>query len=65
MSKREKGRTWWETENERVKEEYKNTTKEGKFENEEERVRGIKERKREKRKGTKTYIASIFSSNKV
>jgi hypothetical protein len=41
MSKREKGRTWWETENERVKEKYKNTTKEGKFENEEERVRGI------------------------
>jgi hypothetical protein len=34
MSKREKVRTWWETENERVKEEYKNMTKEGKFENE-------------------------------
>jgi hypothetical protein len=61
MSKRVKGRTWWETAYERVKEEYKNTTKEGKIENEEESVRGIKERKREKRKGTKTYIASIFS----
>ena len=61
MSKREKGRPWWETENERVKEEYKTTTKEGKFENEEERVRGIKERRRGKRKGTKICIASIFS----
>ena len=50
MSKREKGRTWWEIENGRVKEEYKKTTKEGKFENEKERVRGIKERKRENRK---------------
>jgi translation initiation factor IF-1 len=49
MSKREKGRTGWETENERVKEKYKNTTIEGEFENEEERVRGIKGRKREKR----------------
>jgi hypothetical protein len=48
MSRREEGRTWWETENERIEEEYKNTTKEGKFENEEERVRGINERKREK-----------------
>ena len=58
------GRPWWETENERVKEEYKTTTKEGKFENEEERVHGIIERKREKRekrKGTKICIASIFS----
>ena len=53
MSKREKGRTWWETENERVKEEYKNTTKEGKLEKEEERVREIKERKREKGKKKK------------
>ena len=42
MSKREKGKTWWETAYERAKEEYKNTTKEGKFKNEEERVRGIK-----------------------
>jgi hypothetical protein len=50
MSRRQKGRTWWETANERVKEEYKNTTKEGKFENEEERVRGIEDMKREKRK---------------
>ena len=41
MSKREKGRTWQETENERVKKEYKNKTKDGKFEKEEERVRGI------------------------
>jgi hypothetical protein len=50
MSRRQKGRTWWETANERVKEEYKNTTKEGKFENEEERVRGTEDMKREKRK---------------
>jgi hypothetical protein len=61
MSKRVKGRIWWETAYERAKEEYKNRTKEGKIENEEESVRGIKERKREKRKRTKTYIASIFS----
>ena len=32
-----------------------------KFENVEERVRGIEERKREERKGTKIDIASIFS----
>ena len=39
-SKKKKGKTGRERENERVK-EYKNTTEDGKFENEEERVRGI------------------------